>query len=131
MKSPGHSEMMPPLDSDMMSPRAEDSLAAKLCHCLLGMVNLFGGPFAGSAKAVSSEIDAVGVVDEAVEDSVGVSRIADDIVPFVDRKLAGDDRGSSSMAFFENFQQVVSCGGIEGLETPIVVCGRPLMASTF
>jgi hypothetical protein len=62
----------------------------------------------------------VGVVDEAVEDSVGVSRIADDVVPFVDRKLAGDDGGSSSMAFFENFQQVVSCGGIEGLETPIV-----------
>ncbi len=62
----------------------------------------------------------MGVVDEAVEDSVGVSRIADDIVPFVDRKLAGDDRGSSSMAFFEDFQQIMSCGGIEGFKTPIV-----------
>ncbi|OPH81624.1 alkaline phosphatase PhoX, partial [Nitrobacter vulgaris] len=29
MKSPGHSEMMPPIDSDMMSPRARASLAAK------------------------------------------------------------------------------------------------------
>ncbi len=62
----------------------------------------------------------MGVVDEAVEDSVGVSRIADDIVPFVDRELAGDDRGSSSMAFFENFQQIMSCGGIERFETPVV-----------
>jgi len=62
----------------------------------------------------------VGVVDEAVEDSVGVSRIADDVVPFVDRELAGDDRGSSSMAFFENFQQIMSCGGIERFETPVV-----------
>jgi hypothetical protein len=30
MKSPGHSEMMPPMDSDMMSPRARASLAAEL-----------------------------------------------------------------------------------------------------
>ena len=59
-------------------------------------------------------------MDEAVEDGVGVSRIADDIVPFVDRKLAGDDRGSSSMAFFEDFQQVMSRGGIERFEAPIV-----------
>lgn len=66
------------------------------------MVNLFGGPFAGAAQAVSSEVDAVSVVDEAVEDGVGVGWIADDIVPFVDWKLAGDDRGSSSMAFFKN-----------------------------
>ena len=47
-------------------------------------------------------------------------RFADDIVPFVDRELAGDDRGSSSMAFFENFQQVMSSGGIERFEAPIV-----------
>lgn len=60
------------------------------------------------------------VVDEAVEDGVGVGWIADDIVPFVDRELAGDDRGSSSMAFFKNFQQVMSSGGIERFETPIV-----------
>jgi hypothetical protein len=42
------------------------------------------------------------------------------MVPFVDRELAGDDRGSSSMAFFEDFQQIMSCGGIERFETPIV-----------
>ena len=47
MKSPGHSEMMLPVDSDMMSPRARASLAAKLCHCLLWMVNLFWRPFRG------------------------------------------------------------------------------------
>ena len=47
MKSPGHSEMMPPMDSDMMSPRARASLAATLCHCLVWMVNLFWRPFRG------------------------------------------------------------------------------------
>ena len=34
MKSPGHSEMMPPLDSDMMSPRARASLAAEVVPLL-------------------------------------------------------------------------------------------------
>ena len=48
----------------------------------------------------------MGVVDDAVEDGVGVSRIADDMVPFVDRELAGDDCGSSSMAFFERAHAV-------------------------
>ena len=59
-------------------------------------------------------------MDDAVEDGVGISRIADDMVPFVDRKLAGDDGGSSSMAFFEDFQQIMPGGRVEGFETPIV-----------
>ncbi len=134
MKSPGHSEMMPPMVSDMMSPRARASLAAEVVPLLVvdGQSFLAGlsrvrrrlSPVRSMRWALwtrrSSEIDAVGVVDEAVEDSVGVSRIADDVVPFVDRELAGDDRGSSSMAFFENFQQIMSCGGIERFETPVV-----------
>ncbi len=32
----------------------------------------------------------MGVVDETVQDGVGVGRIADDFVPTVDRKLGGD-----------------------------------------
>jgi hypothetical protein len=34
----------------------------------------------------------LGVVDEAVEDGVGESRIADHLVPLVDGDLAGDGR---------------------------------------
>jgi hypothetical protein len=41
-------------------------------------------PFAGvrAAQAVAGEIDAVGVVDDAIEDGIGVGRIADQIMPF-------------------------------------------------
>jgi hypothetical protein len=35
---------------------------------------------ASSTQAVAGEIDAVGVVDETVEDGVGVSRIAEDLM---------------------------------------------------
>ena len=59
-------------------------------------------------------------MDEAVEDGVGISRIADDMVPFVDRKLASDYRGSSSMAFFEDFEEIMPCSGIERFEAPVI-----------
>ena len=43
------------------------------------------------AHAFPFQDEAVGVVDEAVEDGVGQRRIADDVVPVFDRNLAGDD----------------------------------------
>jgi hypothetical protein len=43
---------------------------------------LLGWFRSGPAQAVAGEIDAVGVVDEAVEDGVGVSRGAGHLVPF-------------------------------------------------
>jgi hypothetical protein len=45
----------------------------------------------GASQAVAGEIDAMGVMDEAIEDGVGIGRIADDLVPFVDGDLAGED----------------------------------------
>jgi len=46
--------------------------------------------------------------------------IADQLVPFVDGDLAGDDRRSAAVAFFEDFEEVVTSGGIERLESPVV-----------
>jgi len=48
----------------------------------------------------------MGVVDEAIEDGVGVGRVADDLVPFVDRDLAGEDGRSAVVAFFEDFVEI-------------------------
>jgi hypothetical protein len=42
------------------------------------------------------------------------------ISSFVDGDLAGDDRRSATAAFFENLEEVVTRGGIEGLKTPVV-----------
>jgi hypothetical protein len=52
----------------------------------------------------------MGVVDEAVEDGVGVGRVADDLVPFVDRDLAGEDGRATAVAFFED---LIKCKGME------------------
>jgi hypothetical protein len=69
---------------------------------------------------VPGEINPVCVVDEAIEDGVGVSGIADQLVPFADGYLAGDNRRSAAIAFFEYLKRFVTCGGIERLETPVV-----------
>ena len=62
----------------------------------------------------------MGVVDEAVEDGVGVGRIADHLVPFVDRDLAGEDGRAAAVAFLEDLVEIVAGAGVERLEAPIV-----------
>src|SRR6476660_5514626 len=44
---------------------------------------------ARASQAMAGEIDPVCVMDDAIEDGVGIGRIADQLVPFVDGHLAG------------------------------------------
>jgi hypothetical protein len=62
----------------------------------------------------------VGVVDQAVEDSVGIGGVADQCVPLIDRELAGDDGGAVAVAVLEDLQEVVAGRGVERLEAPVV-----------
>jgi hypothetical protein len=61
---------------------------------------------------VAGKIDPVCIVNDAIEDGVGVGGIADQLVPFVDGDLAGDDRRSAAVALLENLKQVVPRGGV-------------------
>jgi hypothetical protein len=69
---------------------------------------------------VAGEIDAVCVVHDAIENGVGIGRIANQIVPFVDWDLAGDDSRSAAIAFFEDLEEIVARSGVERFEPPIV-----------
>ena len=73
---------------------------------LLPLFRLPGQAFWGrpvfSAHAPSGQVNAHGVVDEAIEDGVGVGRIADQLVPVVDGSLAGDDGGLSAVTVFQD-----------------------------
>ena len=62
----------------------------------------------------------MGVVDEAVEDGVGIGGIADEVVPLIDGDLAGDERGAAAVALFEDFEEIVAGAGIERLKAPVV-----------
>ena len=74
----------------------------------------------GPSHAFAGEFDPVGIVNETVQDGVGVCGIADDFVPSVDWKLGGNHRGVASVAFLEDFQKVVSGGGVERLQAPVI-----------
>src|SRR5258708_10607287 len=76
--------------------------------------------FTGSSQAFPVEVNPVGVMDQAVEDSVGVGGVADQWVPLIDGDLAGDDGGAVAVAVLEDLQEVVAGPGGERLEAPVV-----------
>src|SRR4029450_13677042 len=62
----------------------------------------------------------MGVVNEAVEDSVGVCGVADKGVPFVDGDLTGENGRTAPIAFLEDLVEVTTGTGIEWFGAPIV-----------
>ena len=62
----------------------------------------------------------MGIVNEAIENGVGIGRIADYLVPSVYWKLGGNHRGTASVAFLEDFQEIVPGGGVERLQAPVI-----------
>ena len=55
-----------------------------------------GGGLRFLRTALSAHLDAVGVVNQTVEDAVGDGGIADLLVPARDRQLGSEDGGASS-----------------------------------
>jgi hypothetical protein len=62
----------------------------------------------------------VGVVNEAVEDSVGVCGVADKGVPFVNGDLTGENGRTAPIALLEDLVKVTTGAGVERFEAPIV-----------
>ena len=60
------------------------------------------------------------VVDEAIQDGVGVGGVSDDLVPSGQGELGGDDRRSAAISLLEDFEEVVTGAGVEGLEAEVV-----------
>jgi len=62
----------------------------------------------------------MGVVDEAVQDGVGISGVANDLMPGRQRELGGDDRRSAAVSLLEDFEQIVTGAGVERFEAEVV-----------
>ena len=59
-------------------------------------------------------------MNEPVKDGVGVSRVANEGVPFVDRDLTGKNGRATPIAFLEDLVEVTTGAGVERFEAPIV-----------
>ena len=51
-------------------------------------------------------------MDEPVEDGVGISRVADEGVPFVDGDLTGENRRATPLALLEDLVEVTTGAGV-------------------
>ena len=60
------------------------------------------------------------IVRKAVQNGVGVSGIANDLMPGRQGELGGDDRRPAAVSLLEDFEQVMTGAGVEGLEAEIV-----------
>ena len=89
---------------------------------IMDCVQSSGDGFDGAlfAQAVAAELQAMGVVDDAIENGVSERWLADQLMPFVDWDLAGDQRGAATVAVFDDFEHVVALFGPDRLEAPIV-----------
>jgi len=65
-----------------------------ITRCMGSSGDRFGGLLL--AQTVATELQAVSVMNDPIEDGVGERRLADQIVPAVDRDLAGDQRGAAA-----------------------------------
>lgn len=79
-------------------------------------VNPFAVVLSGRASGFRRELEAVGIVDDAIEDGVGIGGIVDNLMPAVDGDLAGDDGRSAAISFFEYLEEIAPGAGVEGLE---------------
>ena len=78
----------------------------------LGRVKI--GPWGGDlSHAVSLECEAVGVVDDTIEDGV-------DVVPVLHRHPAGDDGRSALVAIVDDFEEIETLLAGERGEAPII-----------
>jgi hypothetical protein len=73
-----------------------------------------------ASQALAGEIDPVGVVNEPVENGVGICRIANEGVPFVDGDLTGENGRATPIAFLEDLVEVTTGTRVERFEAPIV-----------
>ena len=82
-------------------------------------------------EALSFEYDALGIVDEAIEDRVGDGGVSDDFVPAIDGQLAGDDNRAGFVSILDDFEQITALVGVERFWSPVVQdqqiksCDRP------
>jgi hypothetical protein len=78
---------------------------------------MLGGCF---SEALALEREPVSVVHQAIENGIGESRIADDLVPMLDRKLTCYHGRAAAVAILHDLQEIAPLLGGHGSKSPIV-----------
>lgn len=73
----------------------------------------------GFAQGRPLEFEAVGIVNDAIEDGVGEGGFTDDVMPSLDGQLAGDHGCTAAIPFFDDFHQVAALRAHWGIENRV------------
>ena len=79
-----------------------------------------GGYGALFSQALAGQLDAIGVMDESIEDGVGDGGIADDFVPAVDGDLTGDDGRSALKSVLHDLEKIAPLVVAELIGPPVL-----------
>jgi len=74
----------------------------------------------GFSHGLPFQLDAICVVDDAIQNSVGKRRLPDDVVPRFDGQLAGDHGRAAGVSLFDNLHQIPALRGREPVWPPVV-----------
>ena len=72
------------------------------------------------AQRWAFEVDAMGAMDDAVENGVGQRWIANHFMPAIDRDLAGNQQGPPVVTIVDDLEQIAALLGVERFRPPIV-----------
>jgi hypothetical protein len=89
------------------------------------VVGVVGGVRVAAAHRRSGDSDAMGLVEEAVEDRLGERGVGHDLVPGVDEQLTGDDGGAKLGAVLDDLQQATALLGRGGAQEEVVKDAPP------
>ena len=73
-----------------------------------------------ATQALALKFDAMGIVNDAVQYGVAERGIGDNIVPLRDGDLAGDQKRALVVTIVDDFQEVSTLFGGQGLGSPII-----------
>src|SRR3954453_13707864 len=105
--------MIPATSQGVLSRRRGIRSVGRLVVKLLTL----GGYF---SEALALEREPVSVVNQAIENGIGKGRIADDLVPMFDRKLAGPHGRAAAVPILHDFQEVAALLGGHWSKSPII-----------
>src|SRR3954463_11500064 len=105
--------MIPATSQGVLSRRRGIRSVGRLVVKLLTL----GGYF---SEALALEREPVSVVHQAIENGIGKGRIADDLVPMFDRKLAGHHGRAAAVPILHDFQEVAALLGGHWSKSPII-----------
>jgi len=78
---------------------------------------LFGHGFAHGG---SVELEPVGIVNDAVQNGVGEGRFSDDLVPFRQAQLGGDQDGGALVSVLDDFDQITALIDISAIWPSVI-----------